>query len=132
MEIAHGEFDVSVMRQDKVTMVCTRLSGSFNEEGFQLWMEAMKKAIGSLREESFVMLVDELEATGATPEALTLANQYNSWLNSQAMIAKAVVYSASIYRDIDKKNIPARQSQNIEFFDSVSKAKTWLNEQQSQ
>ncbi|WP_286266623.1 hypothetical protein [Thalassotalea atypica] len=130
MKIAHGEFDIYINQQYDTAMVCTRLSDSFNAEGFKLWMEAMKLTITSLQGQPFVMLVDELSATGATPEALELANKYNTWLNSQAMIAKAVVYSAPIYREIDKKNIPARQAQNIKFFEKVSTAKAWLAQQE--
>lgn len=124
MESADGKYSIEIQG----SLIYTKLSESFNHEGISLWINEMKEAINSLNGHSFIMLVDELSATGATPEALELANNYNQWLNSQALKAKAVVYSSTIYREIDISKLTARKDQNIAFFDNMSDAKTWLQQ----
>lgn len=124
MQSADGKFSIEIQSN----LIHTRLSKSFNKDDISLWISEMKKTINSLQGEPFFMLVDELLATGATPEALELANEYNHWLNKQALKAKAVVYSSSIYREIDKILLTAREAQNIAFFDNVSEAQKWLEQ----
>jgi hypothetical protein len=124
MESADGKYSIEIQG----SLIYTKLSESFNHEGISLWINEMKEAINSLNGHSFIMLVDELSATGATPEALELANHYNKWLNSQALKAKAVVYSSKIYREIDISKLTARKEQNIAFFDNISDAKIWLQQ----
>lgn len=119
----HGKYEISV-RDYQIT---TTLFGSYNTQGIEAWISEMKKSILSFSGEPFVILVNELEATGATPEALERGNEYNEWLNHQSLVAKAVVYSEDIYEEIDKKSLPARSQQNIKFFKKVKDAQLWLN-----
>lgn len=125
MESPHGKFKITV---DK-NQITTELSGSFNAQGIENWIGEMKQTISSFTGKPFTILVNELAAKGATPDALEKANQYNDWLNSQNLVAKAVVYSELIYREIDKKSLPARAHQNIEFFSATNDAQQWIDDQ---
>ena len=125
MDLANGKFQITINEH----VISTILFESFNPEGISLWITAMKEAINSFQGKPFSLLVNELEATGATPDALALANSYNHWLNEQNLIAKAVIYSANIYKEIDKKALPSRKHQNIAFFNDPEQAAAWLEAQ---
>ncbi|NMP32699.1 hypothetical protein HII17_14145 [Thalassotalea sp. M1531] len=125
IETGHGSYSIEV----KENHIYTQLNGAFNEQGVSNWVQEMKKVIASLSPEPFTILVDELKATGATPQALKLANAYNQWLNKKPLIAKAVVYSGDMFKAIDIKNLPARQEQNIKFFNNSQDAKVWLDKE---
>lgn len=121
----HGRFFIEVNGNH----IYTELHESFNDVGVQHWIDDMKQAIKQMAGKPFTILVNETAATGATPEALELANEYNEWLNQQALIAKAVVYSEEVFKQIDISNLPARKQQNIQFFDDTQMADNWLTEE---
>ena len=121
----HGHFIIEV----EDNHIYTELYESFNDVGVQRWIDGMKLAIEQMAGKPFTILVNEKAATGATPEALALANEYNEWLNQQALIAKAVVYSEEVFKQIDISNLPARKQQNIQFFDDTQAADSWLAEE---
>ncbi len=125
LEQPHGHFTVLI--EDGI--IYTQLEGDFNEQGVIAWADELKAAIKTFNGEPFLMLVDEMLAPSATPGALKEGNNYNQWLNEQNMLAKAVVYSSSMLRDIDIKHLPARTKQNIAYFDNLASAKKWLNAQ---
>jgi len=125
MNTIHGTYTISVSNNT----IYTTLSGSFNEFGVKAWACGMKKAIKAFNGEQFSMLVDELKAEGATPEALAEGEKYNQWLNQQKIKAKAVVYPSEMLRDIDVKNLPARAKQPIKLFLDLDEARNWLNQQ---
>lgn len=122
---SHGQYKINV----EGCHIHTQLFDAFNEVGVSQWINAMKDAIAGLSGQPFTILVNEKAATGATPGALKLANEYNEWLNDQTLVAKAVVYSNAIYKAIDELHLPARKRQNIKFFDDVSLAQNWLKEE---
>lgn len=126
MESRHGKFTIEI---DNGSIV-THLYGSFNEAGVTAWAESLKETVSLFNGSPFTLLVNEMGARGATPEALAVSNDFNTWLNSKPMIAKAVVYSAEIFKEIDDKNIPARKQQNIKFFYELDLAKQWLTQEQ--
>ena len=63
---------------------------------------------------------------GFTPEASDISNDFNLWLNEQAMVAKAIVQPSLLARKMSLKNIPALKKQRIEYFDTKSDALLWL------
>jgi hypothetical protein len=123
MNLPHGNSLVELIDD---TIFIT-LKGSFNEYGVKVWFKELKAIVKQLNGKPFTMLINHLEADGATPEAFEVANEYNSWLCKQNLTAKAIVTSeilASIdFAQIDKAN---RKSQNFEYFTTVSDALTWL------
>jgi len=125
MQSAHGKFKISVNENQ----ISTKLLGSYNTQGIEAWISEMKKTISSFSGAPFTILVDEIGAKGATPQALAKGNEYNEWLNHQNLVAKAVIYGESIYKEIDNKSLPARAKQNIKFFETVEDAQCWLLEQ---
>lgn len=122
MSKKHGDYTISVEGQ----LIYTSLNGSFNEYGVSCWITAIKSTIAQFNGQAFTMLVNELNAQGATPEALNVANEYNEWLSTQNMKAKAVVYSSDTLKDIDEKRLPSRKKQNVRFFSSIADARQWL------
>ena len=125
MDLAHGKFEVTVQNK----LIYTVFNGSFNEHGIIAWHNSIKDIINSFDGQPFSMLINELNASGATPKALAAGNKYNEWLNQQNLIAKAMVYSSDMLRDIDTMHLPARIEQNIEFFYTIADAEEWLESQ---
>ena len=105
MDFSHGTYSIEI----KDNLIITTLTDSFDLAGLTRWVNAVKQAIESFNKHPFMMLVNELNATEATPDALAAANEYNQWLSEQYLVAKAVVYASDIYREIDKQNLPARK-----------------------
>lgn len=73
MNLVHGEFEISLVNN----IIYTNLFGTFNDQGVIAWSNALKKAINSFNGRAFSILVNELEADSATPEALSEAEQFN-------------------------------------------------------
>lgn len=122
-EFPHGESSVTFI--DGTIFVT--LKGAFNEYGIQIWVNKLKGIVNQLKGKPFAMLINYAEAEGATPEAFTVANEYNLWLCDQKLTAKAIVTSsilAAIDRaQIDEKN---RLNQNFQYFTTISDALNWL------
>ena len=76
--------------------------------------------------ESFSILVNNLHFQGATPEAYQELENYNIWLNTQKLIAKAMVITSSITLDVINVRSPSRASQQTKSFDNEEDAMTWL------
>lgn len=103
--------------------------GSFNELGAENFTLAMREAIVTFNGKAFSILVDDLEVIGGTPQAYAELESYNQWLNSQNMIAKAMVIDSPVTLAIIEKYAPSREKQNIAIFDNRADAIYWLKEQ---
>ncbi len=123
MDLAHGESSVE-LKDDTIFIT---LKGSFNEYGMLVWFKALKAIVKQLNGKPFTILINHLEADGATPEAFHVANEYNSWLCEQNLIAKAIVTSTILaaidLAQVDEKN---REHQNYKYFQNISSALEWL------
>jgi len=124
---SHGTYIIKIESNG----IYTELFDMFNESGVQKWVNEMKHSIKQFSGAPFTLLVNEQAAKGATPEALAIANQYNEWLNQQKLIAKAVIYGAEIFKQIDITHLPARQQQNVRFFDKCDLARQWLKQEKA-
>ncbi len=127
MSLAHGNSIVEL----KNSIIFVELEGAFNEQGVSLWINEIKATINKLKGERFAILMDLRKALGGTPESFELSNQYNSWLNGQNMVAKALLYGSSVFEDMDTTLVPSKKIQNIQVFDDSEEAKLWLERELS-
>ena len=122
MDNIHGE--VKLHLQGSIVMA--KLTGSFNEEGAKRYTSSVKKLIEGFQGEPFSMLINNLDLEGGTPEAYQELENYNSWLNTQCLIAKAMVQS-DIATELINKLSPSQLQQNGKSFKSVEDALHWLD-----
>ena len=124
----HGHFHITEL--NNVLMV--KLLGSFNHEGACLLTKVLKTASENFNDSPFGLLFDVTEFEGGTPDAYKELDIYNSWLNSQNMVAKATVISSRIQISIANLLSPARKQQNTESFFDLTDAQIWLNQELEQ
>ena len=125
MFTGHGDNQVSI--QDNIISITLR--GSCNEYDFQDIGPTVKQAVVQCNGKKFCILVNDLEFIGATPEAYHEFQVLNQWLNTQQLIAKAIVIkSVSVLATI-KAQVPAINDQNLKVFDVEEDAIIWLQNQ---
>jgi len=122
MNNEHGEALIHI----EENIIVAKLIGSFNKEGAKKYTSGMKKAVKELQGESFLMLVNDLELEGGTPGALQELEEYNYWLTTQKLIAKAMVVKSNMLIEVIDKFSPSQKLQKYAFFDNEKDACTWL------
>jgi hypothetical protein len=122
MAVEHGNNTVVVQGN----IIHVTLKGSFNELGAKDVSEKTTEAINTINQETFLILVNLLNLEGGTPEAFSISNEFNEWLNKQNMVAKAIVISSQTIKDIDQQRVPSKATQNIKYFATESDALVWL------
>ncbi len=123
--ISHGIYKIT-QHGNTIEVV---LSGAFNEFGAIDWTEAVKNIITTYQGKPFAILMDLTQAQGATPEAFDIGERYNEWLNTQNLVAKAVVYGSKVLKDIELSIAKAKKKQHIKNFDDIEQARIWLQSQ---
>jgi len=123
--LSHGTYVLTYQNN----IIEVTLSGAFNEYGVIDWTNAIKKTIASFNGEKFCILMDLRKALGGTPEAFEQANQYNDWLNSQNMVAKAVIFENAVLAEIERVMVSAKRFQKIKNFHDIIEARQWLSDQ---
>lgn len=121
----HGENTIVV----KENIIHITLKGAFNEYGAKDVSIKTKEIIRSFKQKKFMVLANLLNLDGATPEAFGTSNEFNEWLNSQGMVAKAIVITSQTVKAVDQKWVPSKAAQNIEYFDNEDDALIWLKKQ---
>ncbi|NMP30233.1 hypothetical protein HII17_01555 [Thalassotalea sp. M1531] len=122
---AHGEFNV-VLNGNAIE---SKLKGSFNDVGFSDYVETVKRNVAKLADLPFVMMIDNSEFEGGTPEAYVVFEEYSKWISTQHVIAKVYLVSSFVQKEIMLQQTPELQNQNIEFFKEKSEARDWLAKQ---
>ena len=125
MAVAHGQSSISVDGD----IITVKAVGAFNVEGITKTIEQLKFFIEGFGQKEFKLLFDYTEIDGGTPDVFDKINECNIWLNSQNMVAKAVVINSSILLAILESRTPARNSQNAQSFDDTTSAINWLASQ---
>ena len=121
----HGE---SSFRVDG-NIVTFVMKGAFNEYGFRTAANRIKSIVDSFHGEKFYILMNATEAVGGTPELYQEMNKYNEWLNTQNIVAKAIVILSKINLDIYSARVTTNKTQNQKSFDNESDALKWLKNQ---
>jgi len=122
MNLEHGISTISLC--DNVISV--KIDGSFNLEGIISYHKKLTSIIESLQLIKFKMLIDFLDAEGATPDALEENNKFNIWLEDKNLVAKAVVIDSAALLNVFISRVPAQKSQNIQSFDNKASGYKWL------
>ena len=126
LSISHGKFQIELLENNIIYSV---LKGTFSEKGSQAYTSSVKHIVEKLDGQPFAILVNNLVLDGGTPEAYTILEAYNLWLNKQAIVAKAFIINGNMTKHIMLKRSPSLQEQNIAFFDTVEKAREWLQKE---
>lgn len=121
-ENVHGESRVYL----KDNIVFVKLSGMFNDLGAKQFTSEVKRLVLSLGDQAFGILIDDLDLEGGTPEAYAILEEYNQWLNSKPLKAKAMVMTSNAHKEIINTLSPSRKKQNIQYFLTEPEAVTWL------
>ncbi len=122
---SHGDYFIRI----EGNIVFISLEGSMNEYSVkELFFEA-KTIINNFNGNKFSMLSNLSKIIGGTPEAYDEANKFNEWLNTQNMVAKAVVITSPTLSKIERIRVPAKLLQNIKEFDNEPDAIKWLKTQ---
>ena len=121
----HGNSIITVEGE----IIIIKVIGCFNIEGITESIQHLKSTIKSFYQRQFKLLLNYLEAEGGTPEVFEIINQFNIWLNTQNIVAKAIVTDSLINLAILKKRAPASQTNNSKVFKNQSNAFNWLQSQ---
>jgi len=119
----HGEFQLSL----EGCFITSTLSGCFNEKGAYAYTHALRALIESLNGARFVILINNLNVEGGTPEAFDILDLHNQWVSEQNIVAKAIVCHSQALIHIMMSRVPSVKQQNLAMFTSLSEAKIWLH-----
>lgn len=122
MTLAHGEHRVLIDNN----IIRVVMSGAFNEFTIMDVSAQINKAIESLAPQPFCILNDVRNVEGGTPEGFEESNQFNLWLESQKMIAKAIVTHSIAFREINESRVREHSTQLVQYFTTTEEAEVWL------
>jgi hypothetical protein len=125
MLLEHGKSFISV--DDDIIFITAH--GAFNLEGATRIIAELKYLIENFHQKEFKLLLDYSEIEGGTPEVFDKINDCNIWLNSQAMVAKAIIIKSETQLKILESRAPARKLQNYKNFVDKTSAIQWLKSQ---
>ncbi|WP_286263140.1 hypothetical protein [Thalassotalea atypica] len=123
--LEHGESFVALADD----VIISRLKGSFNEVGCKAYTRKVREIVIELDQAPFAMLIDDLELEGGTPEAYAALDEHNVWINTQHIVAKALLVHSNLQKELTLKHSPALLTQNIEFFMDRQQALDWLKQE---
>ncbi|MFA3792281.1 hypothetical protein AB6T38_14295 [Aliiglaciecola sp. SL4] len=109
-----------------------RFVGMFNAATTKLLLKEVKIQIEQFGDKPFLILGDLLELEGATPEAYSIINDLNVWINKRNMIAKALLIENKIIAQIARHRIESLKFQNIRYFTNNDEALAWFEQLQKQ
>tara|TARA_R110002060_G_scaffold61928_1_gene71355 strand:+ start:298 stop:678 length:381 start_codon:yes stop_codon:yes gene_type:complete len=125
MDLVRGKYSINVTND----IIMISLAGSFNQQEAKVLTNHIRTTISTFQGKPFSILVVDTGLTGNTPDAYSEINEYNKWLNTQNMTAKALVTIPSVVTKINDSAIPAKAQQNLSVFDNVPDALAWLKSQ---
>lgn len=118
----HGDY----LKEVNENVIVINANGSFNEFGAMDLFADIKSSITQFLGKPFLMLFLMDNFDGATPEAYQLTKIFNLWLNSQKVVAKALVYSGSATKNIDSFWVKTSVRHRAKYFDNEDNARAWL------
>ncbi|MBU2862717.1 hypothetical protein KO489_02560 [Reinekea forsetii] len=119
----HGQTEISVSGR----ILQVSYFGQFNLEGITSGLSKQRKVIESFNGEPFAVLIDDKNIQGGTPEAYQALEEFNQWVNSQYMVAKAMLFKSNLQLKILDSLVESRKDQNIKTFSDKKEALHWLN-----
>jgi hypothetical protein len=121
----HGKNIISV----EGDIIISKVIGAFNAEGIDKSIADLKVAVDSFCQSEFKLLVNYIDTEGGTPEVYEKINEFNIWLNSKNMVAKALVSNSNVALSIRESRTPTVISLNERVFDDEANAMNWLKSQ---
>ncbi len=125
MKNIHGQISVYLEGQ----IIHVNLKGQFNELGVREFTNKIKECVSEVGEYPFAILINDLEMEGGTPEAYQELELYNRWLNTQNLVAKAMVIESALQLKMIDRYSPSREKQNIQSFTNEAEALRWLQQE---
>tara|TARA_R110001592_G_scaffold70332_1_gene215630 strand:- start:469 stop:981 length:513 start_codon:yes stop_codon:yes gene_type:complete len=122
MSLEHGHHSITV--EDNIIVI--ELAGSFNEYGARALTDDIIRTIKKFKGAPFCILLNDFALEGITPAGFKKIDEYNVWLNTQNMIAKATVVKIDVLLKMEESRIPAKAQQNIKSFRNMPDAIHWL------
>lgn len=123
MNSEHGTAEISITGK-RINVI---LEGSFNREGVLKYQERYRRVVQGFGDSPFKVLLNCLKIDGATPDAFEEIDNFNAWLNTRNIQAKAMVIDSAALTEIAEKRLPQQNKQNIRIFSSTNAALTWLD-----
>jgi hypothetical protein len=121
----HGKFEID--REGYIIKVTVK--GEYNDIGAKAVTQGLRENIIAMDDAPFAILADMNAFVGGTPDAFSVTDEYNVWLNSKNMVAKALVFTSSVYASIYEQQIKSKSEQNIKYFDDENDARKWIDVQ---
>ncbi len=122
MPLKHGQSEVFLNNN----IIVSKMSGAFNRTGIERYKRKVVDALESLDGKPFAMLVDNTLVEGGTPEAFEALDQFNTWMATQPLIAKAFVYNSSVLKGVMEQRLSSLHSVPTDFFSDYQSALSWL------
>ncbi|MFQ2825212.1 hypothetical protein [Aeromonas allosaccharophila] len=120
----HGVYEIQI----DGNIIVAILHGAFNEFAVEKYANDLKVIINLFNDDNFAMLIDIREYAGATPDALVIVDNFNKWLSSKGLLAKAYVTKSPVLLDLILINTPSISNVLIARFNEIGHAREWLNE----
>lgn len=124
MPLKHGHSEVFLNNN----IIVSKMSGAFNKTGIEQYKQKVIQALESLKGEPFAMLVDNTLVEGGTPDAFETLDQFNTWMATQPLIAKAFVYNSAVLKGVMEQRLSSLHSVPTDFFSDYQTALRWLEQ----
>ena len=109
-----------------------RFVGMFNAATTTHLAQEARELLEQFGNKDFLIFADMLQLEGATPEAYTIIDEFNQWLNTRNMIGKALLIENKIIVQIARHRVKSFKHQNIQYFSNKDEALMWFEEIQKQ
>ncbi|MEP4888715.1 MAG: hypothetical protein ABJV04_01705 [Aliiglaciecola sp.] len=128
MKTPYGSYNLSI----DGNIARMRFVGMFNAATTELFVKEFKVLLEQFGDKPFLVLGDLLELEGATPEAYAMINDFNTWVNTRNMVAKALLIENKIIAQIARHRVESVRFQNIRYFSNNDEALAWFEQLQKQ
>ena len=125
MNNRHGNYIATVSGN----IISVTMLGAFNIDGVKACIKDVQLIINNLGDNSFYLMSNILQFSGATPDAYDEINKFNCWLRKQNVVALAVVNASSAILSIFSMRIASAKHKKIQIFTNEFDAINWLKEQ---
>ncbi|GAB2705115.1 STAS/SEC14 domain-containing protein [Aliiglaciecola aliphaticivorans] len=105
--------------------------GMFSGHTAATYLSETKKMINQFDGKPFAMLIDISDMLGLTPEGYEMIDKFNHWVNSQNLVAKAIVVSNDVIGKIVSERVPELKKQNVRYFHDLHDAIEWVKNTQT-
>lgn len=117
-----ASYEIEVSEQT----IIARLIGNCSGKLAANFTNELKQTIRNISPKPFYLIINIIEFEGATPEAYQIQENFNQWLRSTNLVAKANVISSQLVSNIVGNQMPSRENQLFKICESEEEAKAWF------